>query len=132
MIIFPKKWDNPTKNAKEVMTVGLRLRMAGAGALAAAAAVSAWSALGQIKAPEASPAPVYEPEQTVPLDEAEYVLRGRDGVVCVFLPDDERSPVAVTDIRLDCLRSADRSLISGGLAVADREALMTLLEDLGS
>ena len=112
--------------------MGIKLRIVGAGIMAAAAAFSAWGALGDIKAPEPSPAPEYELEQTVPLEQAEYVLREWGAVVGVFSADDSREPVAVTDIRLDELRAADRGLISDGLAVSDREMLMTLLEDLGS
>ncbi len=40
--------------------------------------------------------------------------------------------MTLTDIEVGTLREADRQILNTGLAVADREELLTLLEDLGS
>lgn len=61
-----------------------------------------------------------------------YVLAASDGRVAVFTAGDRRNPVAVTDIELNTLRAADRALLDAGLAVPDSDALLRLLEDLGS
>jgi len=60
------------------------------------------------------------------------VLAGYEGNVAVFESGDRDSPVAVTDIPLDSLRETDRALIEHGYPVGSREALLALLEDLGS
>lgn len=61
-----------------------------------------------------------------------YVLAAADGRVAVFTARDRRTPVAVTDIELATLRAADRALLDAGLSVPDSDALLRLLEDLGS
>ena len=40
--------------------------------------------------------------------------------------------ITLTDIEIETLRDADRQILNAGLAVADREELLTLLEDLGT
>ena len=47
-------------------------------------------------------------------------------------PQRPTSPMTLTDIEVGTLREADRQILNTGLAVADREELLTLLEDLGS
>lgn len=60
-----------------------------------------------------------------------FLLCARDGYVAVVDPTVGETAV-VTDIGLDTLREADRSLIESGLRVDSREELLSLLEDLGS
>ena len=64
-------------------------------------------------------------------EQAGYVLGASGGCVAVYAGDDRRHPLTVTDIRLSTLRRADREKLEEGLAVADRAALLELLEDLG-
>ena len=66
------------------------------------------------------------------LAEAEYVLREYDGCVAVFASAVDKDPITLTDIEIETLRDADRQILNAGLAVADREELLTLLEDLGT
>ena len=44
----------------------------------------------------------------------------------------DKDPITLTDIEIETLRDADRQILNAGLAVADREELLTLLEDLGT
>ncbi len=98
------------------------------GSLALTAALAAALAIGGI-APErgTQSAAVAPPDLTG----AEYVLREHRGVVGIFEPG-ELLPVSVTDIEVDGLRAGDRELLKAGVAAADREELLELLEDLGS
>ena len=52
--------------------------------------------------------------------------------MAVFASVGDTSPITLTDIEVGTLRDADRQILSTGLAVADREELLTLLEDLGT
>jgi hypothetical protein len=61
-----------------------------------------------------------------------YLLAASSGQVAVYDRLDRRRALEVTDIALDSLREHDRQLIEKGLPVDGREALMELLEDLGS
>ncbi|MEG1633323.1 MAG: hypothetical protein RR314_04650 [Oscillospiraceae bacterium] len=102
-------------------------------ALSLGAAVSAYKAVGGIREREVEEKrPVYTYEWSCDPDEAAFVLREYDGHVGVFDSNAAKSPVTVTDIELDCLRRADRDMLTAGIAVADRAELLTLLEDLGS
>ena len=103
--------------------------------LAGAAAWSAVSALSGISAlasrPEEKCAPFhYEPSCAI--EEAEFVLREYNGCIGVFSPQSDAGPITVTDIETRSLREADREIVKNGIAVADREELLTLLEDFGS
>ena len=60
------------------------------------------------------------------------VLAGYGGSVAVFDDGDRKTPLQVMDIELDTLRAADRALVERGIKIESREALMALLEDLGS
>lgn len=60
------------------------------------------------------------------------MLGAWQGSVAVFDRGDTTQPLRVTEIELDSLRATDRALIERGLPVRSREALQTLLEDLGS
>ena len=59
------------------------------------------------------------------------MLREYDGCVAVFAVG-ESKPVTTTDINVRTLREADRALLSAGLPAADKDEVLTLLEDLGS
>ena len=66
------------------------------------------------------------------VSEGSFVLGEMDGNVAVFAGGNMESPITVTNIELDQLREADRSLISAGLIAGSESELMQLLEDLGS
>ena len=112
------------------------IKGAGLGLLTVAAAWSATSAFASIGSAAPQRAEVkrssfrYEPSCSV--EEAEFVLREYDGCIGVFSPQSEDGPITVTDIELRSLREADREIVRNGLAVADREELLSLLEDFGS
>lgn len=65
-------------------------------------------------------------------DMARFYLRGSEGYVAIYEKERDKTPLAVTDIELQCLRSADRAMIESGIPVLDRQELLQLLEDLGS
>lgn len=65
-------------------------------------------------------------------EEGSYVLGECDGNIAVFANGDMRNPITITNIELDQLREADRSMISAGLVAGSESELMQLLEDLGS
>ena len=64
--------------------------------------------------------------------DGKFVLGEMDGNIAVFTSGDLENPITVTNIELDQLREADRSLISAGLVAGSESELMQLLEDLGS
>jgi len=66
------------------------------------------------------------------LSEGSFVLGESDGNIAVFANGNMESPITVTNIELDQLREADRSMISAGLVAGSESELMQLLEDLGS
>lgn len=108
-----------------------RLKAAGLGVLIVTAALSARMAYNSItggKERENTSETLYAETSD---GGAEYYLRERDGFVCVFTPG-SGSPVGVTGISVSSLRESDRAIVSRGIAVRDREELLTLLEDLGS
>ena len=98
----------------------LWMKLAGTALLAGTAAVCAAAAADFAYVPSCS------------LAEAEYVLREYDGCVAVFASAVDKDPITLTDIEIETLRDADRQILNAGLAVADREELLTLLEDLGT
>ena len=63
---------------------------------------------------------------------AGYILGESDGSVAVFAGGDLKTPVRVTEIEMATLRETDRALIADGYAVASREELLQILEDLGT
>ena len=109
----------------------LRIKLAATGAMALAAAVCAAAAIGSIT----GPAGAEEPESVLvwPEDsaDAEFIQREIDGCVAVFAAG-ERRPLTMTEIAVRSLREADRALLNAGLPCADRDEVLTLLEDLGS
>jgi len=95
-------------------------------ALALAAAVSgpvAAFALGGVKEEAAVQAP--EAENS-------YILRDYDGYVAIFVENEPKLPVTVTDIQVSTLRELDRKLLVTGMKVKGHEELVMILEDIGS
>lgn len=104
-----------------------------AGACVFAAALVLTLAIGgavSAKPPE-EPAEVSAPAEE-PREGLRFVVRERSGRVCVFREGFETQPAIVTEISVEGLPAADRALLRQGLEVAGREALLRLLEDLGS
>ena len=66
------------------------------------------------------------------VSEGSFVLGELDGNIAVFAGGNMQTPITVTNIELDQLREADRSLISAGLVAGSESELLQLLEDLGS
>ena len=102
-----------------------------------AAALTAWSAVNGIMGDkEAGMSETvragYSYEPSCGIEDAEYILRANDGYICVFAAGEAQAPITITDIELRSLREVDRAVIEQGMAVADRDELMSLLEDLGS
>lgn len=62
---------------------------------------------------------------------AKYILKESGGYVAVFSGQGQ-ALVETTGIPISNLRAADRALLETGIAAADRQALLELLEDLGS
>lgn len=61
-----------------------------------------------------------------------YVLRDYEGLVAVFVENDPKLPMTVTDIQVSTLRELDRQLLETGLKIDSHEKLVMTLEDLGS
>jgi len=70
-------------------------------------------------------------QQYTDYDGAEYILKESDGYVAVFSAGTQ-TMVEKTGIPVSGLRAADRALLETGIAAADRQALLELLEDFGS
>lgn len=101
------------------------------GILAITAVFTAFWALRSIGA-KAGTAPAAAYEWSCDEADAEFVLREYGGYVGVFAADSTKTPLTVTNIEVDTLREADRDMLGAGIAVSDRDELLTLLEDLGS
>lgn len=69
--------------------------------------------------------------ESTQLGEMSYVLGESDGSIAVFAAG-EKTPLLITNIRIDQLRQADRDMIRAGLPASSEEELVRLLEDLGS
>lgn len=91
------------------------------GLLMVFAALSVVSVLGDLGVLTASAA-----------EESAYILREHDGYVAVFCPPEDRSPVMVTDIRVQDLPAGDRRELSDGMGAEDYETMIALLEGLSS
>lgn len=116
---------------KEVIALKLWIKAALTGILAVSAAFSANRALRSITA-EAEPESAAVYQWSCNEADAEFVLREYSGHVGVFAANGGMAPLTVTDIETDSLRKADRDMLGAGIAVTDRDELLTLLEDLGS
>ena len=82
-------------------------------------------------ADRAEPEPPQVEERFTDYGSAAYILKESGGYVAVFSSNDSRT-VLVTDVPVSSLRQADQTLLRTGIAAADREAVLALLEDLGS
>ena len=111
----------------------LWMKLAGCGIMTVAAVCCASAAIsgitGYVSAEEDSGEGVLD--WPLAIEDAEFVLREYDGCVAVFAVG-ESKPVTTTDINVRTLREADRALLSAGLPAADKDEVLTLLEDLGS
>ena len=67
-----------------------------------------------------------------PAPEERLRLGAWEGSVAIFDGVDPETPRSVTNIPLGSLRATDRALIERGMPVDSEEALLSLLEDLGS
>ena len=101
------------------------------GLLAVSAVFMAYSAISGIQE-SAGAAAVASYEWSCDEEDAAYILREYAGHVGVFEPGGGKAPLTVTDIETKTLREADRDMLGAGIAVSDRDELLTLLEDLGS
>ena len=113
------------------------IKASGLAVLAIAAAITAWSAVSNIVGnTEPSTQEIvnagYNYEPSCGIEDAEYILRATDGYISVFATSEAKTPITVTNIELRSLREVDRAVIEQGMAVSDREELMSLLEDFGS
>ena len=62
----------------------------------------------------------------------EYLLRSRDGHICVYRLPDSRTPVLVSDVRTDSLPASERARFADGVGAQDYAAALALLADMGS
>ena len=111
----------------------LWMKLAGTGALAVAAVVCASAAIGGITGDVSAGDDQLDGSLVWPesIEDAEFILREYDGCVAVFAVG-EKEPVTMTDIEVRTLRETDRALLNAGLPAADKDEVLTLLEDLGS
>lgn len=63
---------------------------------------------------------------------SEYLLRSRDGVVCVYRLPNRREPVLVSAVETASLSPAQRAELAGGMGAADYADALALLAELGS
>lgn len=113
--------------------MSLRFRLSMLLCLIFAAFVSGYGAYSSIRqgAERALPQELYD-RLSAEGQDAEYFLRPSGGYVGIYTGSRARTPLSVTGIELSALRGADRALIEKGIPVASHEALLYLLEDLGS
>lgn len=113
--------------------MGTRLKIALLMGVAAAAVYTGAEAYRTIRPAEEDDLPrelyaSYEAKADI----AQFFLKDSGGYVAIYDKARGHTPLAVTDIELDCLRKADKAMVRAGLPVADRWELLQLLEDLGS
>jgi hypothetical protein len=107
-------------------------RYIAAGIFAAALVVTlAAGGAGQAGQPAEPAIAVSEPAEEKQ-EELRFIVREQGGTVCVFREGFDVQPAIVTEISVEDLPAADRALLEAGMEVAGREALLRLLEDLGS
>ena len=95
------------------------------------AGVMSVNAIRGIAAPADIPEPLPSGIAVQQTENAEYYLRDCDGLIGVFRGESSR-PLSLTDIKTETLNEADRRLVAAGIPAENREALVRLLEDLGS
>lgn len=109
----------------------LWMKLAGCGVLAVTAVLCASAAIGGITGGVRASDEEGLVDWPLTMDDAEFVLKEYDGCVAVFAVGGHE-PVTTTEIDVRTLREADRALLSAGLPAANRDEVLTLLEDLGS
>ena len=93
--------------------------------------VLALGGAGSAEQPAEPAAAVSEPAEETP-EELRFIVREHGGTVCVFREGFDVQPAIVTEISVGDLPAADRALLEAGMEISGREALLRLLEDLGS
>ncbi len=109
----------------------LWMKLAGCGVLAVTAVLCASAAIGGITGGVRASDEEGLVDWPLTMDDAEFVLKEYDGCVAVFAVGGHE-PVTTTEIDVRTLREADRALLGAGLPAANRDEVLTLLEDLGS
>ena len=109
----------------------LWMKLAGCGVLAVTAVLCASAAIGGITGGVRASDEEGMVDWPLTMDDAEFVLKEYDGCVAVFAVGGHE-PVTTTEIDVRTLREADRALLGAGLPAANRDEVLTLLEDLGS
>lgn len=109
----------------------LWMKLAGCGVLAVTAVLCASAAIGGITGGVRASDEEGLVGWPLTMDDAEFVLKEYDGCVAVFAVGGHE-PVTTTEIDVRTLREADRALLGAGLPAANRDEVLTLLEDLGS
>ena len=109
----------------------LWMKLAGCGVLAVTAVLCASAAIGGITGGVRASDEEGVVDWPLTMDDAEFVLKEYDGCVAVFAVGGHE-PVTTTEIDVRTLREADRALLGAGLPAANRDEVLTLLEDLSS
>lgn len=109
----------------------LWMKLAGCGVLAVTAVLCASAAIGGITGGVRASDEEGVVDWPLTMDDAEFVLKEYDGCVAVFAVGGHE-PVTTTEIDVRTLREAERALLGAGLPAANRDEVLTLLEDLGS
>ena len=109
----------------------LWMKLAGCGVLAVTAVLCSSAAIGGITGGVRASDEEGVVDWPLTMDDAEFVLKEYDGCVAVFAVGGHE-PVTTTEIDVRTLREADRALLGAGLPAANRDEVLTLLEDLGS
>ena len=109
----------------------LWMKLAGCGVLAVTAVLCASAAIGGITGGVRASDEEGVVDWPRTMDDAAVVLKEYDGCVAVFAVGGHE-PVTTTEIDVRTLREADRALLGAGLPAANRDEVLTLLEDLGS
>ena len=98
--------------------------------LGAALCITATAQSFRRTAPPAERLPSVENMYTS-FDTAAYIVREHNGYVAIFSSNPSQL-LEVTSIAVSTLPGTDRALLAQGIAAEDRQALLTLLEDLNS
>lgn len=118
---------------QEVLPMQLKLKLSILSVLALGALLTSTAAIRSfalVQQQRAVPPPAVDLQYT-DYGSAAYILKESGGYVAVFSGGGQ-ALVERTDIPVSRLRAADRVLLESGIAAADREALLELLEDFGS
>lgn len=113
------------------MEVRMKWKLAALGVLVLGAVVSGTAALRSLALLSDAQVPPAVEEPFTDHADAAYILKEREGYVAVFSAESGK-PVHQTAIRVSTLPQADQAMLRLGIAAADRQEVLTLLEDLGS